>query len=263
MALVTIDDYRCKRDGLCAAVCPSGLINAPAGELPTPDPEQDKLCYDCGHCVAVCPTGALKHERLPAHDFQTLHRELLPSPESYLELTRARRSVRAYKPEAVDRDLMERLLGMARHAPTAVHSRQVRFVVTFDAALTRKLAALGGDWLRVTKSRPRYETLMDLGKDSVLRGAPHLIIATGAAGSAWAPADCAIALTHLELGAPTLGLGTCWAGLFVAAYRNHEPLRQALPLPEGEEIQGALMVGRPAMRYRQVPPRKQKETLWL
>lgn len=60
MAFLTIDETKCKQDGICAAECPRQIIIQ----------ENDKSflhivkteeanCLACGHCVAVCPHGAL------------------------------------------------------------------------------------------------------------------------------------------------------------------------------------------------------------
>lgn len=59
-----------------------------------------------------------------------------------------------------------------------------------------------------------------MGFDAICLNAPHLIIAHAnktAAFSKYYPVDCATAIAYMELAAPSLGLGTCWNGLFLTA----------------------------------------------
>jgi nitroreductase len=74
--------------------------------------------------------------------------------------------------------------------------------------------------------------------------------------------DCTIALTYLELAAPSFGLGACWAGYFMAAARHWRPLQEALPLSEGHIVYGAMMVGYPRYRYYRLPLRNEAQVTW-
>ncbi len=73
MGLLRIDESKCKKDGICAASCPTGIIRLQDGDgVPEIVPGGDPACLVCGHCVAACPHGALDHEknahrRLPAY----------------------------------------------------------------------------------------------------------------------------------------------------------------------------------------------------
>ena len=76
------------------------------------------------------------------------------------------------------------------------------------------------------------------------------------------PGDCMIALTQLSLLAPTLGLGTCWAGFVMIAAKNWEPLQKFLSLPEGQACQGAMMMGYPIYDYPRMPLRNEPTICW-
>ena len=71
-----------------------------------------------------------------------------------------------------------------------------------------------------------------------------------------APAACTIALTYLELAAPSIGLGCCWAGYFYAAATTFPPLQEALALPKNHQCFGAMMAGYPKFNYHRMPLRK-------
>ncbi|MBI3894032.1 MAG: nitroreductase family protein, partial [Candidatus Wallbacteria bacterium] len=64
-----------------------------------------------------------------------------PSAEGLLELMRARRSVRRFKPQAPDRATLERLFEAAVAAPSASNQQPWRFFVVRDRALIERLAA--------------------------------------------------------------------------------------------------------------------------
>jgi nitroreductase len=100
------------------------------------------------------------------------------------------------------------------------------------------------------------------GSDGILRGAPHVIVAHGPKQDRTAPTACTIALTYLELMAPAMGLGACWAGFFNAAAMFFPPLQKALDLPQGHMSFGAMMVGYPKVRYQRLPLRKEPPITW-
>jgi len=85
---------------------------------------------------------------------------------------------------------------------------------------------------------------------------------TGAKSVATAGVDCSIALTYLELAAFSMGLGACWAGWFNFAANHHPPLTEALRLPEGHAVFGAMMLGHPRHGYQRIPPRKEPAIAW-
>ena len=96
----------------------------------------------------------------------------------------------------------------------------------------------------------------------ICRGAPHLIVACAPKEYPWATTDCAIALTYLELAAPSFDLGACWGGFFTAAARQWAPLQETLALPEGQVVCGAMMVGYPRYRYHRLPLRNEPPITW-
>jgi nitroreductase len=72
------------------------------------------------------------------------------------------------------------------------------------------------------------------------------------------------ALTYLELYATTLGLGSCWAGLFeICAFSGYKPLLELLNIPEGKEITGTVMVGYPQYKYQRLVDRNPLDVTWL
>ena len=67
MALLTVDQDKCNKDGFCSMDCPVGIIqlNKEGDGFPVVAVESEAFCMKCGHCVAVCPHGALDNSKVP------------------------------------------------------------------------------------------------------------------------------------------------------------------------------------------------------
>jgi nitroreductase len=136
----------------------------------------------------------------------------------FQELIRQRYSVRAYKPERVDRAKLDRVLEAAILAPTAANRQPFR--------------------LLVIKTAGRAQELRRIYRAEWFAQAPLVICACGLSEEGWTRSDgkdytdvdVAIAMDHLILAAVNEGLGTCWIGAFDA-----EAARDVLDLPEGVE----------------------------
>src|SRR5665647_3207200 len=75
MELFEVNRQTCNQDGICAAVCPVGIIAFAKGAVPTPVAGAEEICIHCGHCVAVCPTGSLSHRDMAVGDCQPVRPE--------------------------------------------------------------------------------------------------------------------------------------------------------------------------------------------
>ena len=63
---VTIDSELCKKDGLCAMVCPDAVIQQDErATIPRISEERLQYCIACGQCTAICPHGAIRHSEFP------------------------------------------------------------------------------------------------------------------------------------------------------------------------------------------------------
>ena len=133
----------------------------------------------------------------------------------FLELTKKRYSVRAYKSAPVEHDKLEEVLEAARMAPTAANRQPFQLIII------------------PTKGR-ELELLRIYNKPWFVE-APVVICACGITSESWVRqdgknycgVDVAIAMDHLILAAADLGLGTCWVGAF-----NPEEARKVLKIPD-------------------------------
>lgn len=273
MTMLTINRDTCKRDGICAAVCPTGIVRLESPEsVPTVAAKDETYCIQCGHCVCVCPHGALAHAVLKPEACLPLRKELLPDPIGVEQFLRSRRSIRAYKQEPVDRNILSAVIRLASHAPSGHNLQPVRWLVIHDSAQVQRLAGMVIGWMRhlIAEKEP-LATRMHMDRvvaaweddwDRICRNAPHLIVAHAEKDNPTAPAACTIALSYLELAAGPYGLGACWAGYFNAAATFWPPLQSALKLPEGHANFGAMMMGYPQYTYKRMPPRQAELIDW-
>ena len=114
---------------------------------------------------------------------------------------RNRCSVRAYEPQSIEDDKLQRVLEAARLAPSARNRQQWRFIVVTDQAIRGELAVAAEQ--PFVGEAPVVVAAVGLTPDEQM----HCEIPTD-------PVDCAIALEHIALAATAEGLGTCWIGHF-------------------------------------------------
>jgi len=272
MDLLTVDQQGCNQDGLCAAVCPVGIIDFHKGSFPVEKEDAKELCIRCGHCLCVCPTGSLQHSEMGVTACPPIQQELFFSEAQSEQFFKARRSIRNYRQKSVDKETLENLFDIARYAPSGHNSQGVSWLVIAEKEELRLLGSIVVEWMRyMLKTMPEFALGMHMnrtvdrwqqGEDVILRGAPAVVVAHMEKDNRMAPASCTIALTYLELAAAGMGLGCCWAGYFNAAAATFPPMQTALALPEGYQSFGAMMVGYPKFQYQRIPQRRSPQITW-
>ncbi len=161
-------------------------------------------------------------------------------PESsFLRLVTARRSIRRYRPDPVEREKLDLCLEAARLAPSACNAQPCRFVVIDDPALKEKFCASAFSGLysatRFAAAAPVLVAVVsDTGKISAWLG-------NQVQNTNFRLVDIGIAAEHFVLAAAEQGLGTCWIGWF-----NPRGAAKALGLGLGRRVEVLISVGYPA-----------------
>lgn len=133
----------------------------------------------------------------------------------FTELIKQRYSVRGYKSDPVEDEILGKILEAARLAPTAANYQPFQLIVL--------------------QTEGRQEELRRMYDRDWFVQAPLIIVACGEPSKAWVRhdkinygvVDVAIIMDHLILEAANQGLGTCWIGAF-----NAEATRDILGIPE-------------------------------
>lgn len=270
MPLFIVDSEKCKKDGICALVCPARIINAPVGSEPTIRPESRVHCIGCGHCVAYCPHDAC---RLEGMDSSPVNKGLLPSEESVIALLRSRRTLRVFKETPIKKERIHELLDTMRYAPSASNRQPLRWIVLYER---EKINGLGECLARSMRNfasehpsasfAPLARALAsnwEKGVDVFFRGAPHILIcvAPDPVEHSLAVIDGAIALTYMEIMATAMGLGVCWGG-YLTLRGDSAEIRDYLGLNAGEVLAGAQMFGEPMIQPKSIPARAPSRVEW-
>ncbi len=255
----------CINCGDCAIDCPYGIIEM-KGEFPAVNKEREGACIGCQHCFAVCSTGALSILGKKPADSLPLG-DNLPSAKQLASLMKSRRSVRRYKKSPVSGAEIAFLLETVAYAPTGVNNRQVLFTVIDNPKIMDSLRRTTYSTLEaIIKNRGLPKGMeffaamvvdaIKNGKDTIYRGAPHLLIVSSPQDSPSPEADCHIALTYFELLAASMGLGTLWSGLAKWALTIIAPeILAGLGVPASHRVGYMMVFGRPAVTYHRTVQR--------
>jgi nitroreductase len=148
----------------------------------------------------------------------------------FAQLIQRRYSVRAYKPDPVPDETLQRVLEAARLAPTAANRQPFQIIVMHTAG--------------------RQAELRRIYQREWFGRAPLVICVCAVPGQGWvrqqdgksyADVDAAIVMDHLILAAADAGLGSCWIAAF-----DPKAARQILELPSGVEPVAFTPLGYPA-----------------
>ncbi len=261
----TVDKALCTGCGECSVDCPARIIEM-AEACPEIAPEKEASCYRCQHCFTVCPTGAISILDLNPDESQALGKLTL-SPDQMELLIKGRRSVRRYEPVDLAPAVIQRLVEVAQHAPTAVNSRSVHFTVVDKrekmAEIRREVMAGLSRLVRENALPEGREFFADFVRvweenqvDVLFRGAPHLVVASAPATAVAPVIDSLIALSYFDLLAQSQGVGTLWCGLAKWAINDLLPeMKERLGIPSDHVIGYVMLFGKPAVHYARTAQR--------
>jgi len=145
------------------------------------------------------------------------------------EAIETRKSVRTWEDRDVPSEVLDRVMGAVRLAPSARNQQEWRFVVVRDAKLRAAVADAAAGQRFVGEAPVVVVACAVTDRRTMRCGHPAFLI------------DVAIALDHLSLAAVEEGLGTCWIGAF-----DPDRVRELLGIPSGVEVVELMPLGYPA-----------------
>ncbi|MBI2955602.1 MAG: nitroreductase family protein [Chloroflexi bacterium] len=201
--------------------------------------------------------------------------------DEFLELARARRSVRRFKSDPVPDELIEKIIEAARWAMSGANGQPWEFIVVKDPALKDKIAeakdeqqrlAAAIEMTRVPEMRqPRYRGIPDIPPDLGFREAPVLIFVCADPRTIQATVlnqlldrrwlvdeNTANATQMLHLAAAACGLGAQW--VTISAYLE-DMIKPILGAPKIIRILNMVPIGYPAYQPKMAYRRELKEII--
>lgn len=148
------------------------------------------------------------------------------------KLLLTRHSIRSYRNQKISDDILEKLISMAKLAPSSRNKKPCDFIVINEKSVLEKLSlakAAGSQML----------------KDAA---AAIVVIGDSEKSDVWIE-DCSIAMTYLHLAAVNLGLGSCWIQIRNRQTKNGEDsgayIKELLNIKDKDQVLAVLSLGIP------------------
>ncbi len=288
---IVIDINDCTKCKMCVKVCPHECYYFDSDELKLVETFNDD-CLECGHCAAICPVNiiALKYDSKGA-ELKNPPQEAIADYDELFNLVRVRRSIRHFKSERVPKELIEKILDLARYIPTGHNEENLHYTIVQDPNLLKKFsdeitlnidnfvkkfedpdgraslkAVLTEDTMKKGEeaviSFKRNLNRINLGKDP-WRWNAQLIIIHSPKNSATLIENCSIAACNLMLAARSLGLATCSLGYATSLANQFRSVSKLVKIPRKHVIGYTIAIGYPKIKYKRIPTRKPLKARWL
>jgi len=271
MSTLLIDAKTCIKCNTCATVCVTTIIDqATETAFPSIGAEKANYCIKCGHCESFCPEKALTLDFLVEEKLQTNTDDIRIESAKLAMYIKKRRSIRHFTSRTVDKNTIADILDIARYAASGGNAQQVKWLVILDPSVVNSVARLTIDWMRTIQNTahplaayvPMLIAAWDSGSDIICNGAPHLLVAHVPVHVIDDPTEAVIALTHVDIAAPSFGIGTCWAGFIKMALDSYQPLKDLFSIPEGRKAACPMLFGYSKYKATSIPRRNTMDVSW-
>ncbi len=164
---------------------------------------------------------------------------------NFLDIITRRRSIRHFTAQKIEAEKINSLLHAAMYAPSAVNKQPWHFVVVDD--------------------RQIMNGIMEVHPNSkMLTTASHCILVCGDLiqqhDTGYWIADCAAATENILLAATSIGLGSCWVGIYPREARM-KAIKEIFSMPAHVEAFALIAIGYPA-EEKKMPERFHPEKVF-
>ena len=183
----------------------------------------------------------------------------------FQQVVEGRRAVRQYRDAPLARELIERLIGTAVLAPSAMNLQPWAFAVITDAARIDACARRAKEHLlanpAVLQLPPEERNFLSDPQLNIFYHAPVLSLVLAKSAEQQAREDCCLAAQTLMLAAREAGLGSCWIGLG-RPWLDLTATKSELGIPQHYHVVAPIVLGYPAA-WPQSHGRHAPEVHWL
>lgn len=262
--------------------CSQCIKDCPAADIRLTDSKKanikNEACIACGHCIAICPKKAVSTDSFDMEEVKSIDDSMAKiTPKDLLNTIKTRRSIRRFKEEQVDPEVLSNIIEAGRYTQTGTNSQDVSYIVYSEqldnlretvygilkkkgeymlANMTKEMEHLKSYAILWTHMYDAYHTDKK-GHDRLFFNAPTVILVTAKDAT-----NGALATANMDLMANAYGLGTCFCGFALVALNDQPEILKQLGVDEGKKIVSCLVLGHPNVTYKRTVPRKKPEVLW-
>ena len=190
-------------------------------------------------CVSVNVDSETQPEKESKVDVQSV----------VMENILTRRSIRDYKPEPVDRELMAKVLECGIYAPSAMNMQPWEVRVVDAPDFIEGVTAIAVEQMPKLKEQPNFRNFF--------RNAPTVAFVACPIESYSGEYDCGLLSQNMMLSAWSMGIGSCCLGSVVPVMNSEaaKPYYERLQLPADYKLMVAIAFGYPEGDIPEAPAR--------
>lgn len=184
--------------------------------------------------------------------------KVVPSKEEcVIETIMTRRSIRDYKPEAVDREQMAKIIECGIYAPSAMNMQPWAVRVVDAPDFLDGVTAIAVEQMPQLKEQENFRNFF--------RNAPTVAFIACPEQSYSGEYDSGLLSENMMLSAWSMGIGSCCLGSVVPVMNSEaaKPYMECLNLPEGYKLLVAIAFGYPAGDLPAAPERDASKAYYV
>ena len=269
--MIALDKDRCKKCGACIKMMKGYCITESNG-FPIFD---DTVCNTCQKCVSICPSRAIMvNGNYPDKIDQT--KEV--NPEQIFSLFEKRRSIKHYQDKAIPREIIEKIVSVAKYAPN--QNKNLSVLVIDDKHLINEI-----DQAAIAFVKTMYRILFGFKPitflarlfykdiEALKRKMEHhsfqrvlnentqaILIVTGNKKIPVTERSAYYMLGTIMYMAEALGIGNCLMDSIYLALRTNRRLRKRLKIKE--DVFGVLVLGYSNENVQNIPRGYEVNVRW-